>query len=564
MMLRRMSGWLRIVAAVISGLLVAALFPPYSISPLAWVAMLPLLWALRDLSGKRVGLKGFGLGFLAGAVSCLIQFNWLTTVSWLGAILLPLYLAIYWGLFGAFAATWGKMRPGKCLQTAFSQAALWAGLEWLRGWMFTGFSWNPLGVAFQNTHLISQAADLLGVGGLSLMLVFAQAVLLEIGCAIFRTKSWLRTELRVVVSVLITLCFYGKLRISHETDRPSLLLKALLVQVGVPQEGARQLWTDLEVHQAYEDETLAALDKLKTPDGGLSQDWPDWVIWPETALTGRILRTDDGEWATSQTNLDTLEQVNRAGPFALIFGASELEPEKTEHGLQPKIRGRAYNSIAVSAPDRSLTTYRKRHLVIFGETIPFVDSIPLLKKIYEQQSGMEYGGSFTPGESLEPLPIHVGTALVSAIPTICFEDSVARLTRKFVRPEPQVIVNVTNDGWFKSSPAAAQHFANARFRAIELRRPMLRCANTGVSAAIDSTGSTGHPETGKTQILTDATGSHFTRGSLLVDVKVPLRPSFSLYAVIGDWGLIGLALGSLILAFFESRKARKLGETAVG
>ncbi len=562
-MLPRMSGWLRIGAAAVSGLLVAALFPPYSISPLAWVAMLPLLWALRGLAGKRVWLKGFGLGFIAGAVSCLIQFNWLTTVSWLGAIVLPLYLAIYWGLFGAFAATWGKMRPGKCLQTAFVQAALWSGLEWLRGWMFTGFSWNPLGVAFHEVHLISQAADLLGVGGLSLMLVFVQAVLLEIGCAIVRTRSWPRTEGRVVALVVAILFFYGKWRISHEADQPSLPLKALLVQVGVPQEGSQQLWTDLEVHQAYEDETLAALEKLKGTDGRLTKDWPDWVIWPETALTGRILRTDDGEWATSQTNLDTLEQVNRAGPFTLIFGAAELEPEKTEHGLEPKIHGRAYNSIAVSTPDESLTTYRKRHLVIFGETIPFVDSFPFLKKIYEQQSGMEYGGSFTPGESLEPLPIHVGKALVSAIPTICFEDSVARLTRKFARAEPQVIVNVTNDGWFKSSPAAAQHFANARFRAIELRRPMLRCANTGVSAALDSTGSTIHPATGKPQILTDAKGSHFTRGSLLVDVKVPLQPSFSLYAVIGDWGLIGLALGSLALAFFESRKARKQGDTSI-
>lgn len=564
MMLPPMSGWLRIGAAAASGLLVAALFPPYSISPLAWVAMLPLLWALRDLSGKRVWLKGFGFGFLAGAVGCLIQFNWLTTVSWLGAILLPLYLAIYWGLFGAFAATWGKMRPGKCLKMAFYQAALWAGLEWLRGWMFTGFSWNPLGVAFNDAHLISQAADLLGVGGLSLMLVFVQAVLLEIGCAIFRTKSWLRTEFRVVVLVVAALLGYGKWRIFHEANAPSLPLKALLVQVGVPQEAAQQLWTDLEVHQAYEDETLAALEKLKSADGGLSQDWPDWVIWPETALTGRILRTDDGEWATSQTNIDTLEQVNRAGPFTLIFGANELDPEKTEHGLQPKIGARAYNSMAISAPDDSLTTYRKRHLVIFGETIPFVDSIPLLKKIYEQQSGMEFGGSFTPGESLEPLPIHVGNALVGAIPTICFEDSVARLTRKFVRSEPQVILNVTNDGWFKSSPAAAQHFANARFRAIELRRPMLRCANTGVSAAIDSTGSTAHPKTGENQTLTDAKGSHFTRGSLLVDVKVPLRPSISLYALVGDWGLIGLALGSLILAFFDSRKARDLADTPIG
>ena len=177
------SGWMRIAAAVASGLMVAGLFPPFSFSAMVWVAMVPLLWALWSISGKRAGWKGFGLGYLGGAVSCLIQFNWLSTVSWLGAVLLPLYLAIFWGLFGAFAATWGK--PGKnpgvgaSLRVAFCLGAVWAGLEWLRGWLFTGFGWNPLGVAFHETRVMAQGADLLGVLGLSLLVVFFQAVLLQ-------------------------------------------------------------------------------------------------------------------------------------------------------------------------------------------------------------------------------------------------------------------------------------------------------------------------------------------------------------------------------------------------
>jgi apolipoprotein N-acyltransferase len=137
---------------------------------------------------------------------------------------------------------------------------------------------------------------------------------------------------------------------------------------------------------------------------------------------------------------------------------------------------------------------------------------------------------------------------------------VGRLVRKFTRPGPQVIINVTNDGWFKESPAAAQHFANARFRAIELRRPMLRCANSGVSAALDSTGSADDPNSWKQQILTDENGSHFTRGSLLTELKIPLNPSFSLFAVIGDWGILGLAATGLIVAVFT----RKSGRAAAG
>lgn len=129
-----------------------------------------------------------------------------------------------------------------------------------------------------------------------------------------------------------------------------------------------------------------------------------------------------------------------------------------------------------------------------------------------------------------------------------------RLTRQFVRRGPQVIVNVTNDGWFGESAAAEQHFANARFRAIELRRPMLRCANTGVSAALDSTGSARHPETGERQVLVDGEGSHFTRGSLLTELDVPVNPTVSPYAVIGDWGVIVLGLVGVATGWLTGRE----------
>ena len=543
------SGWMRIAAAVTSGLLVAGVFPPFHFPAPVWVAMVPLLAALWSVEGKRAGWKGFGIGFLAGTVSCLIQFNWVSTVSSLGAVLLPLYLACYWGLFGAFAATLGKPGgnggAGESLRVAFCHGAVWAGLEWLRGWLLTGFGWNGLGMAFHEMPVMAQGADLLGVTGLSLALVFFQAVVVQ---GMSRGKRWMRRDLGFAALAVISLYGYGRARIAIEAKQESVRLKTLLVQINIPQDAARVLWTDLEVHQAYEDETLKALDGLKAPDGELSPRWPDWVMWPECALTGRILRTNDGEWGMWPINRDSIAQVREAGPFSLIYGVNEQEAEKLGEELVPKDKGRAYNSIAVMSPGDELQTYRKRHLVIFGETIPFVDSLPFLKKIYEQQSGTEYGGSFTPGDSLEPLPIAAGGTMIGAIPTVCFEDSVARLTRKFVRPGPQVIINVTNDGWFKESAAAAQHFAAASFRAIELRRPMLRCANSGVSAAIDSTGSAAHPDSGARQVLVDAKGSHFTRGSLLTELRIPLHPSFSLYAVIGDWGILVMAAAGLIVA----------------
>ena len=549
---------MRIAAALASGLLVAVLFPPFDCSALAWVAMMPLLAALGTVEGKRAGWRGFGIGYLAGVASCLVQLRWLAVVSPLGMVLLPLYLAVFWGLFGAFAVKLGKAEgAGASLRVAFCLAAVWAGLEWLRGWLFTGFGWNGLGVAFHEARVMAQAADLLGVAGLSLVLVFFQSVLVQAGWQLVRRRRGMRWDLAVAVLLVVSMYGYGKARIANEARAESVRLKTLLVQINIPQDAARVLWTDLQVHQAYEDETLKALDALKSPEGEISAKWPDWVMWPESALTGRILRTTEGEWGTWQINLDTISQVRSAGPFALIYGVNELEAEKSGDELVMKPKGRAYNSIAVMSPDDKLQTYRKRHLVIFGETIPFVDSIPLLKKIYEQQAGVEYGGSFTPGDSVEPLPIPAGETVIGAIPTVCFEDTVGRLVRKFARPGPQVIINVTNDGWFKESPAAAQHFANARFRAIELRRPMLRCANSGVSAALDSTGSADDPNSWKQQILTDENGSHFTRGSLLTELKIPRHPSFSLFALIGDWGILGVAATGLIVAI--STWKRRLG-----
>ncbi len=549
-------------AAVASGLLVAGAFPPLDLTWLVWVGMMPLLWALWSIEGKRAGWKGFGIGYLAGLAACLIQFNWVASVSWLGAILLPAYLAVYWGLFGMFAAKignpWRAGRPRQVLTVAFCHGAVWAGCEILRGWVITGISWNVLGVAFHDTWVMAQAADLLGVVGLSMALVFFQAVVVQVAVS----RLW--KPLVPAICVVAMIAVYGIARIHNEKGRESVRLKTLLVQLNIPQEAARMEWTALETHQGYEEETRRALNELKTPDGELSADWPDWVMWPEIALTGWILDTGDGRKGMYQVNWDTISQVQEGGPFSLIFGSAETDAEDDGNGLLPKSNGNSYNSLAVVSPDEEIQTYRKEHLIIFGETIPFLDTFPFLKKIYEEQAGAEYHGSFAPGDVFDPLPMVVGDTRVGAIPTVCFEDSVPRLVRRFLRPGPQVIVNVTNDGWFKQSAAAEQHFDYGKFRAIEFRRPMLRCANTGVSAAITTTGSTANPDNGASQILTDASGSHFTRGSLLTVLEVPLRPSFSLYAVIGDWGIVLLALLGCLLPSFLWRRARlRIGEDEV-
>lgn len=570
----RRSILLRGIAIIASGLMMAALVPPFSYATLAWLCLIPLLISLWTLQGKHRAKRGFLIGYATGAICFGVQVSWLATVSWLGPIVLAGYLALYLGAFGAFAATignpWHQKKgtaetPLRSLFTAFTHASIFAGLEWLRGWMLTGFGWNGLGVAFHDSFVISQAADILGVAGLTLMLVFFQCVLVQAGHRILKTgKDGIRRprwDFGVAALGIGILLAYGILRISIENGKDSIDLKALLIQVNIPQDAGHVLWTAEEVHMAYEEDTISALNTLarhdkkalenamKDDSAELNLKMPDWVLWPETSLTGRLIRDAAGNWAAWRQNTDTIARVREAGEFSLIYGLVEIEGEIRDGELFQKENPRFYNSIAIQDPNDNLQIFQKRHLVIFGETIPFVDSVPWLRQIYEWQAGTQYTGAFTPGPSLDPLPKKLHGTQVGIIPSVCFEDTVPRLTRKFVRNEPQIIVNLTNDGWFKTSPAADQHFANARFRAIELRRPMLRCANTGVSAAIDTLGSTIHPETGTTQEIRDANGSPFVRDHLLASVKIPKEPSTSPYILIGDWGIILLSILGTALAF---------------
>ena len=342
---------LRTLAIVLSGLMVAALVPPFSFAILAWICLIPLLLAVWTLKGKHRAKKGFLIGYLSGAIAFGIQLSWLSTVSWLGPIVLAGYLALFFGAFGAFAATignpWNRAEdlsesPFRSLFTAFTHATVWAGLEWLRGWLFTGFGWNGLGVAFHDTLVISQAADLLGVTGLSLMLVFFQCVLVQVAHRLKKTAAdgirrprWDFAVCALGVGLLIG---YGLLRIAGESGKESIPLKALLIQLNIPHKGATVLWPAEQVHMGYEDETLEALEaiakadekKLKSAitasgEGEIELSHPDWVLWPETALAGRIIRTDNGEWGAWRENLDTIGRVRESGAFDLFYGVVEIE-----------------------------------------------------------------------------------------------------------------------------------------------------------------------------------------------------------------------------------------------
>lgn len=562
----------RLALAILGGGLLSLAYPNVNWSLLAWCSLVPLMIVLWTGEERRRKRRGFGYGYLFGVVFFACNLSWLGTVSWLGVVVLSLYLAIYPALWGMVVSRWmnpwsGAVATGRWGETvrsllnAFAQASLWAGLEWLRGWALTGFGWNGLGVAMHEQPVMAQCADLFGVAGVSALIVFGQSVVLQVVRRMIVDGKMGRRRAHPdfgIAGLIVAAAFaYGVWKLSAEAKRDSFPLSVCLVQVNVPQDAARQLWTAEEVHLAYEEEVEKSMQEVerrnqqaleKSAQSGVEADlfYPDWLVLPEVALTGRLMSTETGEFAMWRESELSIEAFRKQGDFDILLGMGELEGVVDGEMILIPENPRAWNSLVVLPVEAPLQRFQKKHLVMFGEYIPLVDELPWLKRIYEQQAGTTFDGAFDAGKAVDPLPMSCRGQSFSIIPSICFEDTVPRETRSFVREEAQVIVNVTNDGWFAQSAAAAQHFANAKFRAIELRRPMIRCANTGVSGVISTTG--------HAQILADENGNHFTRGFLLATAKVPLQPTTTLYQLWGDWPVAIAALLSLIAAVLLGRK----------
>jgi len=585
------------LAALVSGTLLAMCFPGLSdTTELVWVWMLPLFPAIWRGQTKRYG---FSIGYLAGLAFWLLNLKWLWTVSGVGAIVMAIFLALYFGIWGSLAVSvgnpWRKQKgqqgdddssggatttgiqqkiaqkqqeqknPGlfvnalgvsiRSLKFAFINAAAWVALEWLRGWLFTGFTWNGLGVTFHETPILAQSADLVGVAGLAFLPVFMSAVIVQTACRMKAEVASGKLKPRLdfsVAALLLALQFcYGVWRINHVGNWETERVRVLIVQGNIPQD---LKWDPVAINhilQTYADTTREAIESLEdenlaqlraSPEGSpVELKQPDLVIWPESAIPTPLYFADnfDGFLLPSETHHLIDEEIRPLGNFTLISGMNEFEADFDGVRATWKESGRLYNSIATVTPEgeleSSIKTWHKIHLVIFGEYIPLIDQFPFLVELFKFSSGADFTGNFDAGTSMEPMTVPLKGGSVQLIPSVCFEDTVGRLTRKFVRNNPQLIINVTNDGWFKHSEAARQHMANARFRAIELRRPMIRSANTGVSAIISTTGSLIDPATGKRQVIENAQGNHFVQSSVYGHAYAPKHGPITLYALAGDW-----------------------------
>ena len=533
------------LATPLGGALLSLCYPPHDHSGSIWVFLIPFLAALwfPNRDPKHPILRGAMLGYLFGLTFFTLNMNWIRLVH-PAALTLVLYLSLYPAAFGAIAATLGRPRDADLcpptpdpvggvaaskwpatfsaawttIHVSLLNAAAWTGLEWLRGWLFTGFGWNGLGVAFHSDLLaLAQAADLIGVTGLSFLVVFAgttfAATLRRLYLEIRSRTMRPHLDFAAAVLLIIAFFFYGIAKTTRKPAQDVVEVDALLVQANIPQE---EKWDQAYVKEIYETYRRLTLPVVST--AGL-----DLVIWPETALPLEY-------YYNGAYNEGFFNRLLAEGDYSIIFGTNE------------NAIGEGYfNSIMTMRGNTdSMQSYRKIHLVPFGEYVPMRGdkALNLFGLKIEPFFFLEnvVGGDFSRGTSTDPLSLTEPEPF-SVIPTVCFEDTLGRLARKFVRDEPQLIINCTNDGWFGESECSMQHLANAKFRCIELRRPMARAANTGVTCVIDATGSLDdrrQPGYDPRLITDGGAGNTFVEGFMSTRIHLDRNPPTTFYAKHGD------------------------------
>jgi apolipoprotein N-acyltransferase len=227
----------------------------------------------------------------------------------------------------------------------------------------------------------------------------------------------------------------------------------------------------------------------------------DLLVWPESALPAPVLE--------DQETFDFVSGIARSNQVDLLLGTIQEEPDKV------------YNGALLVSPENDPQLYRKIHLVPFGEFVPFRHSFPLFAQI----AGDQVPEDFDAGSEFTVFQLSNNRGKVA--PLICFEDTIGELTRQFVLRGADFLANVTNDGWFLRSAGSRQHLANAVFRCVENRRPMVRAANTGITCFVSEVGRV-------TQILRDDQDSIFEEGTLIGDVNIATKPALTFYTQHGE------------------------------
>lgn len=433
---------------VLSAVALVLAFPKVNMWLLAFGALIPFMAALDGKTLKQ----SIYLGFLTGFIFFSCTLYWFIYVTSFGAFLLICYLSVY---FILFAVGYYISVPLKSMEKIFVLPCLWVLAEYARAHFFSGFDWASLGHSqFQNVHLI-QIADWAGVYGVSFIVFMCNTAAKE---ALFSIKPLARQEKACIISVVAALLTgvlgYGQFRINEENRIAGNIgskgkLSAALIQANIEQEKKwdKKFWPEIMEHYVDLSRQAALME-------------PDIIIWPETAFPG-FLWKDIAYYAR-------LRKFVEESNIPLLFGSIIT------------LQDNYFNSsVLLSSSGEVLNHYHKIHLVPFGEFVPLRSKFPTL-------AGFIPIEDFKAGNDLILFSIPPSGHYFSTL--ICFEDTVAGLARRFVLEGSQLLVNITNDAWFKDTKAPFLHLQSSIFRSVENRRYLIRAANTGVSAVVNPLG----------------------------------------------------------------------------
>jgi len=469
-------------------------FPPLDLWPLAWLALLPWVWLVRQR--ELAGGRSYQAIWLAGFVHWLLMLYGISKAHpalIAGWIALSWYLAFYVPIF-VWLARVAVHRLGVSLVVA--APVVWVGLELIRGHLITGFSAGLLGHTQVEWTALLQISDLVGAYGVSFVVMLVAACLARM--LPLAGQRWTFWPAGLAAATLAAVLAYGHYRLGETPPKAAREpVRVALIQ--------GSLDTVFDVSRV--DETFQHYGRL-TSEARAANPRLDLVIWPESmfAIAEVVAEEPVNAAAGDDPAAKTLEKQLAAyeGQFRAVLAgetaranivgiAGERQPTPTllmfgtnRHVIGPDGAVRhSYNAALLADPEgQVIGRYYKMHPVMFGEYIPFADSFPWLYQITPMTGGLSIGDG--------PKAFQVGGLAMS--PSICFESVVPQLIRQQVvelkhRGTPaDVLVNVTNDGWFWGTAILDLHFRCAIFRAIENRNPVVIAANTGFSGWIDGNG----------------------------------------------------------------------------
>jgi apolipoprotein N-acyltransferase len=464
-------GWRRGLIAFVAGAISTLALPPWDLWPVPFLTFSILIWLIDGAAAGRMGgvmaaaAAGwwFGFGyFLAGLYwighAFLVDaaiFGWLLPIA---VTLLPAGLA----LFTAFGFALARLTWTRGATRVLVLAAALTAAEWLRGHILTGFPWNAFGYALAAPLPLAQAAALVGLWGLTFLAVASYASLAVLADDPGETR-WRPLAPALSAAVLTGLAVYGFLRLDAT---PTTFVEGVKLRIMQPNLQQDQKFNYSQRQQVM-DRYIALSDRAAGPQSTGVRD-ATHLIWPESAFPFFLTREAEA--------LARIADLLPQGTVLITGGIRAPDVSQPDAAVT-----RAYNSIYVIDHDGSvLSVYDKVHLVPFGEYLPFQD----LLESFGLVALTKMRGGFIPGDRRRSLAV---PRAPSVLPLICYEiifpgEAVPSGER------PAWMINLTNDGWFGSSPGPYQHLQEARLRAIEEGLPLVRAANTGISAVVDPLG----------------------------------------------------------------------------